>query len=327
MILKYTILPFLLSIFSFSILFAQNELIEVDLATYLETQNISAKTTDVGLFYEITKDGTGRKPKMGDYLALNFKGKLLDGTVFEESDPADPFVFQVGYRQVIRGWDLGIREFPLGSKGTIYIPPNLGYGKRGAGQEVPPNAALQFEVEVLKILTEQEYDEYMEELERKEQVAYEAEINAQFVNDKKLIQEYALSQKLRTKRTASGLSYVITKKGKGENANTGDELEVTYEGYLLDGKPFDATKGKETYKFPLGSRKVIKGWEEGLLHFAEGSEGILLIPSKMAYGPRAIYEENVAIPANSVLVFKIKVERIKRAEKEEEGGKADGRKG
>ena len=174
--------------------------------------------------------------------------------------------------------------------------------------------------QILKILSEQEYDEYMEELERKEQAAYEAEINAQFIKDKKLIQEYALSQKLRTRRTSSGLSYVITKKGKGENAKVDDELEVTYEGYLLNGKPFDATKGKETYKFPLGNRKVIQGWEEGLLHFAEGSEGILIIPSKMAYGPRAIYEENVAIPANSVLVFKIKVERIRRAEKEEVKG-------
>jgi len=317
MILKNTILLFLISICSFSILFAQNEQTEVDLSTYLAAQNITAKATDVGLFYEITKEGAGRKPKMGDYLALNFKGKLLDGTTFEASDPDDPFVFQVGYRQVIRGWDLGIREFSVGSQGIIYIPPNLGYGKRGAGQQVPPNAPLQFEVEVLKILSEQEYDEYMEELERKEQAAYEAEINAQFIKDKKLIQEYALSQKLRTKRTSSGLSYVITKKGKGENAKVDDELEVTYEGYLLNGKPFDATKGKETYKFPLGNRKVIQGWEEGLLHFAEGSEGILIIPSKMAYGPRAIYEENVAIPANSVLVFKIKVERIRRAEKDE----------
>ena len=89
---------------------------------------------------------------------------------------------------------------------------------------------------------------------------------------------------------------------------------MTYEGFLLDGKPFDSTKGKETYKFPLGNRKVIKGWEEGLTFFAEGSEGILLIPSKLAYGQRAIYEENVSIPANSVLIFKIKVEKIKRAE-------------
>lgn len=286
----------------------------IDLETYLKAQNIAAEGTDYGLYYTIAEKGTGRKPKVGDYLALNFKGKLLDGKVFQESDPSDPFVFQVGYRQVIKGWDLGIRAFPLGSKGTIYIPSNLAYGKRGAGQKVPPNAPLQFEVEVLKILSEQEYDVYMEKLERKEQAAYEAGIETQFRTDKKLIQEYTLSNKLRTKRTTSGLSYIITKEGKGAKAKAGDELAVTYEGILLDGKPFDATKAKETYKFLLGKRKVIKGWEEGLTYFTEGSEGILLIPSKLAYGPRAIYEEDVAIPSNSVLVFKIKVEKIKRGE-------------
>lgn len=311
---KNTILSILFLLLISNINFAQNEQSPIDLAAYLDEQGIEAQATDYGLYYELKENGADRKPKVGDYLSLHFKGQLLDGTVFEESDPTDPFVFQVGYRQVIRGWDLGIREFPVGSKGTIYIPPNLGYGKRGAGQQVPPNAALKFEVEVLKILTEQEYDAYMEELERKEQAAYQAEIEAQFVTDKKMIQEYALNNKLRTKRTSEGVSYIITKKGKGENAKAGDELEVTYQGHLLDGKPFDATKGKETYKFPLGSRKVIQGWEIGLLNFAEGSEGILLIPSKLAYGPRAIYEENVAIPANSVLVFNIKVEKIKRAE-------------
>ena len=311
---KNLILSFLLFCAFGMAAFAQADQPIVDLETYLSDQNIAAEATDYGLYYTITKQGTGRKPKVGDYLALNFKGKLLDGKVFQESDPADPFVFQIGYRQVIRGWDLGIRAFPLGSKGTIYIPSNLAYGKRGAGKEVPPNSALQFEVEVLKILSGQEYDAYMEELERKEQAAYLAEIEAQFIADKKLIQEYALSNKLRTKRTASGLSYVITKAGKGGKAKAGDELAVTYEGFLLDGKPFDATKAKETYKFPLGKRKVIKGWDEGLTYFAEGSEGILLIPSKLAYGPRAIYEENVAIPSNSVLIFKIKVEEIKRSE-------------
>ncbi len=312
--LNHIILPILLLFCWMTNVSAQENEAIVDLKTYLEAQNIAAEGTDYGLYYTFTEKGTGRKPKVGDYLALNFKGKLLDGKVFQESDPTDPFVFQVGYRQVIKGWDLGIRAFPLGSKGTIYIPSNLAYGKRGAGQDVPPNSALQFEVEVLKILSEQEYDAYMEALERKEQAAYEAGIEAQFRTDKKLIQEYTLSNKLRTKRTASGLSYLITKEGKGAKAKAGDELAVTYEGILLDGKPFDATKAKETYKFLLGKRKVIKGWDEGLTHFSEGSEGILLIPSKLAYGPRAIYEENVAIPANSVLIFKIKVEKIKRGE-------------
>ncbi|MEM6317307.1 MAG: FKBP-type peptidyl-prolyl cis-trans isomerase [Bacteroidota bacterium] len=307
-------LLFVLFLLFFSSLLTAQEI--VPLADQLAELNIEATETDYGLFYKIDQIGTGRKPQVGDYLALNFKGKLLDGTLFEASELNDPFVFQVGYRQVIRGWDLGIREFPLGSKGVIYIPPNLAYGQRGAGQLIPPNSALQFEVEVVKILTESEYDAYMEELEAKEQAAYQAEIEAQFVADKKLIQDYALTNRMRTKRTASGLSYAITKKGKGANAQVGDELAVTYEGFLLNGEPFDATKGKDTYQFTLGKGKVIKGWDEGLLFFNEGAEGTLLIPSRLAYGPRAIYEKNVAVPANSVLIFKIKVESIKRAEED-----------
>ncbi|MEM1120238.1 MAG: FKBP-type peptidyl-prolyl cis-trans isomerase [Bacteroidota bacterium] len=310
---KSTIL-FIVLLFVSILSFAQDEANLTDLATYLTEQNIAVQATDYGLYYKIEAIGTGRKPKVGDYISVQFQAQLLDGTVFEESAPTDPFVFQVGYRQVIRGWDLGIREFPLGSKGTIYIPPNLGYGKRGAGQEVPPNAPLKLDIAVLKILTQAEYDNYMDELEAKEQAAYEAEIRAQFVEDKKLIQNYALSNKLRTKRTPEGVSYVITRKGKGSPAQIGDELEVSYQGYLLDGKSFDSTKHKGNFKFELGRRKVIQGWEKSLIHFSEGSEGIILVPSKLAYGPSAIYEENIAIPANSVLIFNIKVEKIERAE-------------
>ena len=298
--------------FSTFLLTAQDSLKTINLSQYLDQNEVQATLSDYGVYYEITQPGSGRMPKVGDYLALQFKGKLLDETVFQQSDSDDPFVFQVGYRQVIKGWDLGIRHFPLGSKGNIYIPASLAYGKRGAGKEIPPNAPLKFEVEVLKVLTEAEYDIYMEELEAKERAAYEASIEEQFIADKKIIQEYALSHKLRTKRTDSGLSYVITKKGRGEPARAGDELEVIYEGMLANDQPFDSNVGKEVFKFPLGRNKVIKGWEEGLTYFSEGSEGILLIPSKLAYGPRGIYEKNISIPAHSVLIFKIKVEKIIR---------------
>jgi FKBP-type peptidyl-prolyl cis-trans isomerase len=293
---------------------AQTDAPPTDIQSYLTTQNITAVATDYGLHYQIEKEGKGAKPKVGDYVALRFKGKLLDGTVFEASEAGEDFIFQVGYRQVIRGWDLGLREFPVGSTGKLFIPPNLGYGTTGAGELVPPNTPLIFEIELLKILTEEEYNEYMAALEAKEQAAFEAQIETQFIQDKKLIQNYVLDKRLRTKRTRSGLSYAITKKGKGATAKKGDELSVSYKGYLLDGKPFDASKAKETYKVLLGLGKVIKGWDEGLTFFTEGSEGILLIPSKLAYGPRGIYEKNVAIPPNSVLVFDIKVEKIKRKE-------------
>ena len=119
--LNHIILPILFLFCWIPNVIAQENGAMVDLETYLKAQNIAAEGTDYGLYYTFTEKGTGRKPKVGDYLALNFKGKLLDGKVFQASDPTDPFVFQVGYRQVIKGWDLGIRAFPLGSKGTIYL--------------------------------------------------------------------------------------------------------------------------------------------------------------------------------------------------------------
>lgn len=281
------------------------------LSDYFKENNMAPKQA-YGLYYQIDTPSKGSTPKKGDYILLNFTAKLLDGTIYEASEQNDPFVFQVGYNQVIRGWDLGVTLFPVGSQGTLFIPPSLGYGKRGAGQTIPPNADLQIEMDVLKILSQAEYNDYIKELEQKEQAAYQAKIAEQFVKDKKIIQEYALSNKLRTKRTKSGLSYVLTKKGKGPIAQEGDELEVQYEGFLTDGSSFDKTKNQNTFTFQLGKGKVIDGWDEGLQYFNEGSEGLLLIPSALAYGPRPIYEKGVTVPANSVLVFKIKLLKIKK---------------
>ena len=281
------------------------------LTTYLDENNIATEQA-YGLSYQINKAGQGTKPRKGDYVVVHFKASLLDGTVFEASEPNEPFVFQVGYNQVIRGWDLGATLLSVGSQGTFFIPSNLGYGKRGAGKMVPPNADLILELELLKILSPKEYDAYMLELEKKEKAAFDAKIKEQFKIDKKIIQDYALTNKLRTKRTDSGLSYAIIKKGKGPIAQEGDELEVQYEGFLADGSPFDKTKKEDSYTFTLGKGKVIEGWDEGLQYFNQGCEGWLLIPSQLAYGPRPIYEKNISIPGNSVLIFKIKVLRVKK---------------
>lgn len=289
---------------------AQTSTDPVDIKTYLKENKIDAKESKDGIYYTLDKNGKGPMPKKGDYVMVRYVGKLLDGKVFDQSEPDDPFVFQVGYRQVIRGWDLGIPLLKVGAKGNLYVPPNLAYGSRGAGA-IPPNSPLLFEVELVKIMNLDEYDKYMVELEQKERRAFEAHVKTQFTKDKKLINDYALDNKLKTKRTPSGLSYVITKKGKGAKAKPGDQLTVAYEGKLLDGNVFDSSKGKKPYEFILGQKKVIDGWEEGLQFFNKGSEGWLLIPSKMGYGPLAIKEDGIDLPADAVLVFKIQVVDIK----------------
>ena len=155
----------------------------------------------------------------------------------------------------------------------------------------------------------------MKEVEAKERRKYEEHKKKQFSEDKKIIQKYALKNKLKTKRMPSGVSYVLKKKGKGETAKAGDMIEVHYEGRLTNGDVFDSSFDKEPFKFVLGKGKTIQGWEDGLKNFKKGSEGWLLIPSKLAYGPRSIREGKINIPENSVLIFKIKVVTINRKKK------------
>lgn len=301
--LFYTII--LISFFSFSANAYQDSL---NLDDYLIKNQIQANKTNEGLYYSFDHEGRGEYPRPGDYVKVHYSGKLLNGYEFDRSDPDDPFVFQIGYGQVILGWDKGIPLFSVGSKGRLYIPSHLGYGKVGAGKVIPPNSDLIFEIEVLEVMDIDAYDRYMEQLDKKEQKEFEENQRRQFIEDKRLINDYAAEHKLKVTRTASGLSYVIKKKGKGPNAVKGNTLVVHYEGFLLDDTPFDSSpKKKEPFKFQLGKGKAIEGWEEGLQYFKKGSEGLLLIPSQLAYGPQAIEEENINIPANSVLIFKIEV--------------------
>lgn len=296
-------------------LWAQSQMNDNALEDYLREHQINAQQGQAGIFYQIAQEGRGEHPQAGDYVKIHYTGKLLDGKVFDQSEADKPIVFQLGRRQVISGWELGIPLFREGGKGTLYLPAQVAYGKRGAGKAIPPNAPLIFEIEVVDIMDIDAYDRYMEAQEAKERAAYERHMAEQFVKDKKLISEYVKKNKLKAKQTASGLSYVITKKGKGKNtAQKGDVLQVEYEGFLLDGQPFDASAEAKPYQVTLGKGSVIKGWEEGLQYFKRGGEGWLLIPSKLAYGPRPIIEDHVHVPANSVLVFKIKVVSLEQGQ-------------
>ena len=104
-------------------------------------------TTDSGLRYRIFKEGTGPKPEKGDKVKVHYTGKLTDGTVFDSSKDRGPFEFRVGTGQVISGWDEGVIDMQVGEVRELVIPPNLGYGSRGAGNLIPPNSTLVFEVE------------------------------------------------------------------------------------------------------------------------------------------------------------------------------------
>ena len=108
--------------------------------------------TTSGLQIEKLAEGTGASPKTGDKVTVHYTGWLTNGTKFDSSvDRGQPFVFTIGRGQVIGGWDQGVATMKVGDKVRLTIPPELGYGARGAGGVIPPNATLIFEVELLGV--------------------------------------------------------------------------------------------------------------------------------------------------------------------------------
>jgi len=122
----------------------QKDLLDSVAAGYDETPS--------GLRYKILQNGDGKQATKGATVSVHYKGQLLDGTVFDSSyKRKQPLDFAIGVGQVIAGWDEGIQLLKVGDKARLVIPSSLGYGERGAGGVIPPNATLIFDVELMDV--------------------------------------------------------------------------------------------------------------------------------------------------------------------------------
>ncbi len=109
------------------------------------------KTPD-GLYYKDLKEGTGEEAETGDVAVVHYTGYLPNGKVFDKNGPSqEPFTFEMGIGRVIRGWDLGVQGMKIGGERLLVIPPDLAYGATGAGDAVPPNATLVFDITLVNI--------------------------------------------------------------------------------------------------------------------------------------------------------------------------------
>jgi peptidylprolyl isomerase len=133
--------------------------ISTPLAVHMASAQTAGKkpmTTASGLQIIDSKEGTGATPKTGQTCVMHYTGWLYEngqkGKKFDSSvDRNEPFEFPIGQRRVIAGWDEGVASMKVGGKRTLIIPPELGYGARGAGGAIPPNATLMFDVELLAV--------------------------------------------------------------------------------------------------------------------------------------------------------------------------------
>ena len=230
-------------------------------------------THDSGLKYKVLTEGTGPAPREGDLVFVHYVGTLNDnGTEFDSSRKrGKPFSFPLGRGQVIKGWDIGVAEMKKGGKRILVIPPQLGYGARGAGQVIPPNATLRFEVELLDI--------------KAPPTPWSTEGKS-------------------VKSGPKGLKYIVYEDGKGARPKKGQTVSVHYSGFLESGKMFDSSVIRGApIQIPIGVGRVIKGWDLGIPLMKVGAKYKLIIPAKLGYGDRPAG----AIPPGSTLHFDVEL--------------------
>ncbi len=243
-----------------------------------ETEEGNVVTTESGLVYEQLEKGDGPQPQVGDLVSVHYRGTLENGTEFDSSySRGEPITFPLGRGAVIQGWDEGIAMMNEGGKARLTIPPELGYGERGAGGVIPPNATLIFEVELVSV--------------RAGAPAAPAEVQAS---------DYVV--------TDSGLKYYDLEVGDGPSPAQGQTAVVHYTGWLEDGTKFDSSLDRgQPFSFVLGTGGVIKGWDEGVATMKVGGQRQMVIPPELGYGERGA--GNV-IPPGATLIFEVELLEI-----------------
>ncbi|MEV5160650.1 FKBP-type peptidyl-prolyl cis-trans isomerase [Streptomyces sp. NPDC053728] len=243
---------------------------------------------------DVISEGDGVKLKNGDAIQVNYLGQAWDSTKpFDNSfDRGQPFDLTLGAGMVIQGWDKGLVGQKVGSRVELVIPPELGYGEQGQGEDIKPNATLVFVVDVVKatqIPASAKGTEVAQDNIDLPKVGTKTDGKAPSLTipksdpPKKLVSNYVLES-------------------DGAVVKETDSVVVNYVGLLWkDSKPFDSTyQTGKTQTFPL-AQVTLKGLKNGLVGKKVGSRVLLVIPPDQGFGDKA----QQTVPANSTLVFAV----------------------
>ncbi len=237
-------------------------------------------TTESGLmYYDIEEGEAGRTPEEGQPVRIHYTVWLEDGTKLDSSlDRDQPLVVPVGNDQLLPGWDEGLATMNVGGHRQLVLPPELAFGAQSPGGNVPDNATLIIEVELLELL-------------------------AQGPDEPPEVDEDEFTE------TESGLRYYDVREGDGLQSETGQTVLVHYTGWLEDGTRFDSSYSRgEPLPFVLGAGNIIPGWEEGVAGMNVGGQRLLVIPAELAYGETGFGD---IIPPNETLTFLVELVEIR----------------
>lgn len=265
------------------------------------------KTTPDGLKYEILADSAGATGELGGFVAFDLLMKTSkDSTLQNSFEGGQPMMIEI-YKPTYKG--CFYEAFQLLSEGDsarFLIQADSFFLKTVGDTVVPekidPKEELVFTVKVRKVYNKKQVEEERQKAQQQGQARME-QMTKQVGIDSALIAEHLKKNNIKAQRTSMGVYIQYTKNIKnGVNLIQGDSVSVHYVGRLLDGTEFDRSR-EQPLVLTLGTRQVIPGWEDALLHLKKGEKATVYIPSALAYGDRDMQ----TIPANSVLVFDIDV--------------------
>jgi len=278
------------------------------LQEYVTKNNITVQPSTTGIYYLETKKGNGKSAVKDGYVTAHYTVYLLSGEkLFSTVERGEPVDFKFGSQFENKGFQEVISMMREGGKANAIVPSAMAFGARGAGSVVPPFSTLYYEVELIKIMTNDEFEKKQADKNAKQQ----AEAAQKEKGEGAAIQKYLKDNNITpTTILPSGLIYVEKQAGSGPKPLDGKKVKVQYTGKLLDGTEFDSSiKRGQPYEFPLGRRAVIEGWDLGIALMKEGGKATLIIPSKLAYQDKA---QGDVIKPFSTLVFDVELVEVEK---------------
>ncbi len=277
------------------------------LKEYLASKNITVEPTNSGLYYVEEIEGTGIQPQLGDYVLINYTGKLLDGEIvfntsvyqvaFDNNIETEnflygPFKFQFGYVSPV-GLNEGIGYMREGGMSQMFLPSSLGFGNNDY-YTIPAYSTLIYDIELLKVIPDP--------------VEYE----------NSLIQQYLEDNQFDVLPFEDGLYYIETLEGTGLSPTTSSNVDIVYDAYLIDGRMVNSS-GVDVAQLKLDSYlqgyisalHTVKGFRDGILKMKKGGEAIIIVPYNLGFGTNSVDVSELGykyfIPPYATLVFEVQL--------------------